>query len=164
MQVMWNCLRISQWQQRNTPKESRLLKRKGESTLKLRYLSIIYYLYSSCWGPEYLVGSVLGSLSCFMQHHGFNPPPRRIFLVKGIFPLELSWVLSIPPSPLPTPIPPTPPTKISFRWEYKPRSSLCTHALHLTDSKDPDVHVLATETHPACTIHEDVMWLPQWLD
>ena len=57
----------------------------------------------------------------------------------------------------------------SFGWEYKPRSSLRTHALHRTDSKDPDVHVLdrrmpATKTHPACTIHEDWMWLPQWLD
>ena len=53
----------------------------------------------------------------------------------------------------------------SFGWEYKPRSSLCTHAFHLTDSKDPDVHVLdgwmpATKTHPARTIHEDGMWLP----
>ena len=24
--------------------------------------------------------------------------------------------------------------------EYKQRSSLCTHAIHLTDSKDPDIH------------------------
>ena len=45
----------------------------------------------------------------------------------------------------------------SFKWDllnegngagiaqlvvYKPRSSLCTHAFHRTDSKDPDVHVL----------------------
>ena len=34
--------------------------------------------------------------------------------------------------------------------------------------KDPDIHVLdrrmlATKTHPACTIQEDRMWLPQWL-
>ena len=28
------------------------------------------------------------------------------------------------------------------RCEYKPRSSLCIHAFHRTDSKDPDVHVL----------------------
>ena len=57
----------------------------------------------------------------------------------------------------------------SFRWEYKPRSSLCTHTFHSTDSKGPDVHILdrwmlARKTHPACTIHEDGMWLPQWLD
>ena len=57
----------------------------------------------------------------------------------------------------------------SFRSEYKPRSSQCTHTFHRTDSKDPDIHVLdgwmpATKTHPACTIHEDGMWLPQWLD
>ena len=35
--------------------------------------------------------------------------------------------------------------------------------------KDYDIHVLdgwmlATKTHPACTIHEDGMWLLQWLD
>ena len=29
-----------------------------------------------------------------------------------------------------------------FGWESKPRSSLCTHAFHHTDSKDPDIHVL----------------------
>ena len=74
------------------------------------------------------------------------------FPVEGIFPLELTWVQ--------TPFP-----QNSFGWEYKPRSSLCTHAFHRTDSKDPDVHVLdgwmpATKTHPACTIHEDGMWLP----
>ena len=45
----------------------------------------------------------------------------------------------------------------------KSSSSLCTHAFHRTDSKDPDVHVLdgwmpATKTHPARTIHEDGMW------
>ena len=79
----------------------------------------------------------------------------RIFPVEGIFPLELTWVLTTFP-------------QNSFGWEYKPRSSLCTHAFHRMDSKDPDVHVLdgwipATKTHPACTIHEDGMWLPQWL-
>ena len=36
------------------------------------------------------VGGVLGSLSCLMQHHGFNPPLRIIFPVEGIFPLELT--------------------------------------------------------------------------
>ena len=48
-------------------------------------------------------------------------------------------------------------------WEYNPRSSLNTHAFHLTDSTDPDVHALdcwmpATKTHPACTIHKDGTW------
>ena len=86
----------------------------------------------------------------------FDPPLGRICLVEGIFPLELTWVLS----PFP---------QNSFGWECRPRSSLCTCAFHRTDSKDPDVHVLdgwmlATKTHPACTIHEDGMWLPQWLD
>ena len=59
--------------------------------------------------------------------------------------------------------------KTSFGWEYKPRSSLCTHAFHCTDSEDPDIHVLdgwmpATKTHPVCTTYKDGMWLPLWLD
>ena len=63
----------------------------------------------------------------------------------------------------------TPFPKNCFRWEYKVRSSLCTLAFHRTDSKDPGIHVLdrwmpATKTHPASTIHEDGMWLSQWLD
>ena len=71
---------------------------------------------------------------------------------------------SIPPPP-----PLLPPKNTSFRWEYKPRSSLCTHEFHCTDSKDSNIHVLngwmpATKTHPACTIHKDGMWLPQWLN
>ena len=37
-------------------------------------------------GLEYLVDSVLGSLSCVMQRHGFDPPLRRIFMVEGFFP------------------------------------------------------------------------------
>ena len=71
------------------------------------------------------------------------------------FPLELTWT----PFPL-----------NSFGWEYKPMSSLCTHAFHCTDTKEPDVHVLdgwmpaTKKTHPACTIQEDRIWLPVWLD
>ena len=45
-------------------------------------------------GPEWLVGSVLGSLSCLMQHRGFGTPLGRIFSVEGIFPLELIWILT----------------------------------------------------------------------
>ena len=51
------------------------------------------------------------------------------FPVEGIFPLELTWVQAQFP-------------KNSFGWKYKLRSSLCTHAFHRTDSKDPDVHIL----------------------
>ena len=58
-----------------------------------------------------------------MQCRGFDPPLRRIFPVEGIFPLELSWLL--------TPFPPN-----SFGREYKLRSSLCIHAFNCTDSKD----------------------------
>ena len=68
------------------------------------------------------------------------------FLVEGIFPLELTWVQ--------TPFP-----QNSFGWEYKPRSSLCTHAFHRTDSKDPDVHVLDGNKNTPST-HQDGMWLP----
>ena len=56
----------------------------------------------------------------------------------------------------------TPFHKNSFGCEYKPRSSLCTNAFRCMDSKDPDIYVLngrmlATKTHPACTIYEDGM-------
>ena len=37
-----------------------------------------------------VVGSVFGSLSGLMQHHGFSPPLGRIFLVEGIFPLDFN--------------------------------------------------------------------------
>ena len=78
------------------------------------------------------------------------------FPVEGIFPLELTWFLILFP-------------KNSFVWEYKPRSSLCTYVFRCTDSKDADIYVLhgwmaATNTYPACTIHEDGMWLPHALD
>ena len=36
-------------------------------------------------GPEQLVCSVLGSLPSLIQHHGFDPPLRRIFPVEGFF-------------------------------------------------------------------------------
>ena len=124
-------------------------------------------------GRNSSVGSVLGSMSCLTQRRGFDPPLRRIFQVEGIFPSELTWV-PIPFIPPPPPSPPPPKKKKKkknqpnfFGWEYKSRSSLCTRAFHLTDSKDPDMQVLSgwkpAKTHPACTIHEDGMWLPQWL-
>ena len=46
-------------------------------------------------GRNSSVGCVLSSLSCLMQHHGFDPPWRRIFPVEGIFPVELTWVLTL---------------------------------------------------------------------
>ena len=53
----------------------------------------------------------------------------------------------------------------SFGWEYILSEVLCIHAFHCKYSKDPDIHVFdrwmpATKTHSACTIHEDLMWLP----
>ena len=64
-----------------------------------------------------------------MQHCGFDPPLRRIFLGRGDFSLGVSMGSdSIPP-------------KLSW-IEYKPRFSLCTHAFHHTDSKDTEIHVL----------------------
>ena len=51
-----------------------------------------------------------------MQCRGFDPPLRRFFRGEGIFPLELTWVLtSFPPNP--------------FGLDYKLRSSLCTHGV-----------------------------------
>ena len=80
----------------------------------------------------------------------------EFFQQKDFFPLELTWDL--------TPFP-----QNSFGFEYKPRSSLCIHAFQLTGSRDPDIYVLegwmlATKTHPACTIHKDGIWLLQLLD
>ena len=97
---------------------------------------------------------VLGSRSYVMQRCRFDPPSSRP--VEGIFPLELTWLL-------------TPFSQNSFGWEFKPQSSLCTFAFHHTDSKEPDIHVihrrmLATTTWPACTIPKDGMWPSQWLD
>ena len=61
---------------------------------------------------------------------------------RGDFSLELTWVL-------------TPYLKNSFRQEYKLRSSLYTHALHHTDSKDPDIHVLDKNTP---SMHHPQRW------
>ena len=56
------------------------------------------------------------------------------------------------------------------------------YAFHLTDSNDPDIHVIDglmlahkktqnqtnkkknTTPHPTCTIHENKMWLQMWLN
>ena len=96
-----------------------------------------------CWACCPVWCSIMGSILLWGEF---------FFLVQRIFSKELTWVL--------TPFP-----KHSFQWEYKPRSSLCTYAFHCTDSKDRDIYVLdgrmkATKTHPACTIHEDRIWLP----
>ena len=121
--------------------------------------------YSShCWNPGcYGVGEIFiciagiaqsvvcwGGAVLIMQHCRFRPSFEP--LVKGIFLLELTWVLTLLP-------------KNSLGWEYKPSSSLCTYAVHPMDSKDPNIHVWdrwmpATKTHPACTIREDGVWLP----
>ena len=113
-------------------------------------LSKAIVLFYPLGSPNSSVSSVLDSLSFVMQHCRFNPRLSRIF------PLELVWVL--------TPFP-----RNSFRWEHKPRSSLCTHAFFHTDSKDLSIHVLdgwmpATKTYSTCTIHEDRMWLPLWVE
>ena len=117
------------------------------------YVTVIYMFFRMIvmwhWGGwNSSVGSAWARCP---QRRGFDPP-LGTFSVEGIFPLELTWAE--------TPFP-----QNSFGWEYKPRSSLCIHAFHRTDSKDPDIHVLdgwmpATKTHPARTIHEDGMWLP----
>ena len=58
-------------------------------------ISSLQFLLKDCLrGLNSSVGSVLGSLSCLMQRHGFDPPLRRIFPVERIIPLELTWVLT----------------------------------------------------------------------
>ena len=45
-------------------------------------------------GRNSSVGSVLGTLSCVTQRRRLDPALRRIFPVEGIFPLELTWILT----------------------------------------------------------------------
>ena len=95
-----------------------------------------------------------------MQCCGFDP--RLSLQSRGFFIGVNMGSYSSPP-------PPPPKKKNSFGWEHKLRSSLCTYAFHHTDLQDPDIHVLdgwmlVTKTHQVCTIHEDGMWLPLWLD
>ena len=89
--------------------------------------SCVWLLKRLSGGRNSSVGSVLGSLSCVMQHHRFDLPWS--LSEEGLFPLELTCVLT----PLPTD---------SFRLEYKLRSSLCIHAFNHTNSKDPYIHVI----------------------
>ena len=106
-------------------------------------------------GRDSSVG-VLGLLSCMLRDAALWVWSCSELLVEGIFPLELTWVL--------TPFP-----KNSFGWENKLRFSLEHTCIPSHRLKNPDIHVLdgwmlATKTHPACTIHKDGMWLPQWFD
>ena len=100
-------------------------------------------------GRNRSVGSVLGSLSCLMQCHGFDSPLRRILSSRGDFSLGVNMDSDIAWN--------------SFKWENKLRTSLCTHVFHRTDPKDPDIHVLdgwmpATKTHPA----DFNVWNEKW--
>ena len=67
------------------------------------------------------VTSVRGYLSTMIQSHTHRFKPFSEPPVEGLLHLELTWIL-------------TPFLKNSFGWVYKPRSSLCTHAFHRTDS------------------------------
>ena len=53
-------------------------------------------------------------------------------------------------------------------WVYKPRSSLCTHAFHLTDSKYPDIHFLdgwipTTKTQHVPSMKTECDYLNGWI-
>ena len=118
-----------------------------------RFFFFFLFCFFLMWGWNNLVGSVLGLLLCVMQHCRFNPAQSH---PVGEF--SFGGNTSSDSTPL-----------NSLRWEYKLRSSLCTHAFHRIDSKDPDLHVFdewmpATKTHPAHTINEDEMWLRVRLD
>ena len=80
--------------------------------------------------PEYLIGSMLGSLSCLMQHHEIAPPLRKMFLVEGIFPLVNMGFNSIPQKPLSD--------------ESINQGLVCAH-MHSIVQTNPDIHVLAGE-------------------
>ena len=133
----------SQWRQRRSEGRRRMLEWRRKWTGK-RNLEL------SSWVHPLFVGLAV------LRDAGWSvwSFSQEDFSGRGDF--SHRWVL--------TPFPQT-----SFGWGYKLRSSLCTHAFHRTDSKDPDIHVPdgwlpATKTHPACTILEDWMWLCQWLD
>ena len=55
----------------------------------------------------------------------------------------------------------TPFPQNSFGWEYKPRSSLCTHVFYHMDWKDPDIHVLDWWMPAKKTTHTPSMHHPQ---
>ena len=74
-------------------------------------------------------------------------PPSSEPPVEGIFPLELTWVL--------TPFP----TTLSDKSLNQGLVYACMHSFVQT-KKNPDGWMQATKPHPACTIHEDGMWLP----
>ena len=61
-----------------------------------------------------------------MQHHGFDYPLS--LWLEGIFPLDLSWVLTH--------------SLKTLLGESKNQGLVCTHAFHRMDSKDTDIHVL----------------------
>ena len=108
---------------------------------------------SLSWGWNSSVGNVLGWLSCVMQRCGVDPPLS--FQQRGFFPWSWLWFWLHSPKTLSN--------------EGINRGLVYGQAFHHMDSKDPDIHVLdrwipATKTHLACTIHEDGMWLPEWLD
>ena len=127
--------------------------------------TFFYIFYFNCFGDKHVdflllmcsdstqehggqnssVGSMLGSQSSLVSRRGFDPPLRRIFPVEQIFPLELMWVLT-----------PLPPKLFQMRgWEYRLRSSLCTHAFHCTDSEDQQKH---TQHAPPTKMECCVMW------
>ena len=62
--------------------------------------------------------------------------PAWCSVVESFFPVEGIFSLRVNMGFL-TPFP-----QNSYGFEYKPRPSLCTHAFHRKDWKDPDVHVL----------------------
>ena len=53
-----------------------------------RLVSSLCYTHQWCHSrPKWLAGSMLGSLSCLMQRHAFDPPLGKNFPVEGTF----SW-------------------------------------------------------------------------
>ena len=64
-------------------------------SLRLNATTVNISSFMSIAGPEWLVSSVLGSLS-LMQRRGFGPPLIRIFYGREDFSLELKWVLTQP--------------------------------------------------------------------
>ena len=128
----------------------------GKAKAGLVTMQILHIIYSlQPQGPEQLVSSVLSSLSLLMQGCGFDTPLGRFFLVEGIFPLELTWVLT-----------PFPQNSWMRVWTevQSVHTRIPSHGLKRSWHSCPRRVNAGNKNTPACTIHEDEMWLPQWLD
>ena len=96
---------------------------------KVRHLSLAVLYHSKLHGTGIARWWCVGLAVLLDAVSWVRYSSEIFFLVEGIFSLGVNMGFDPPPQ--------------LFRMRVcKPRSSLCTHAFHRTDSKDPDIHVL----------------------